>query len=224
MGGPQISLMIQQDRGLGIGPGTMLRWARHHCVLVDGYTRGLAINVGPGRSTDEKYPKIGGRGHWLFSVPDSGTRFLLLSWDVSPSKMSHGACGLFGAASARAGGVVPAIPAGDKPAAFSKAFKKAFYRRRPPQPVHFAEGHIKNEHSDNNARERFNGTIRDHPGGIRRFGRTESAHIASYAVHYNFVRPRMGLGGVTPANAAGITAEGAVVWRTLIQNAAPAAS
>ncbi len=105
-----------------------------------------------------------GRGRWLLPVLDSGTRFLPLSWDVSPSKTTMTHARLFGAASARAGGVVPAIPAGDKLAAFSKAFKKVSYRRRPPQPVHFAESHIKNEHSDNNAHERFNGTIRDSSG------------------------------------------------------------
>ena len=122
------------------------------------------------------------------------------------------------------GGAVPAILVSDKLAAFSKAFKKVFYRRRSPQPVHFAESHIKNERSNNNAHERFNGTVRDHLGSIRRFGKTESAHVTSYAVHYNFVRPHMGLGGATPANAAGITVGGAVTWRTLIQNAALAAS
>ncbi len=120
--------------------------------------------------------------------------------------MNYDACRLFGAALDRAGGVVPAILVSDKLAAFSKAFKKVFYRRRSPQPVHFTESHIKNECSNNNAHERFNGTVRDHLGSIRRFGKTEFAHITSYAIHYNFVRPHMGLDGATPANAAGITA------------------
>ena len=195
-----------------------MRWAQYYCVL-DRYTQSLAINVGPRWSTDEKYLKINGKGHWLFSVLDSGTRFLL-SWDVSPSKPNYDACKLFDAAVDRAGNVVPAILASDKLAVFSKAFKKIFYRRKSPQPIHFAESHIKNERSNNNAHERFNGTIKDHLGNIRRFGKIESAHVMSYVVYYNFVRPHMGLDGATPANAAGIIVEGAVIWRTLIENAA----
>ena len=222
MSAPQISLIIRQDKGLNVCHSTIQSWAEHYCVLVDKYTRNLSINAGFRWSTDEKFLKILGKDHWLFTVMDSGTRFVM-SWDVSPHKFGYDARRLFGDALDRAGHM-PAILVSDGLQQFKKAFRKVFYKKSSPQPVHFAESHIRNQFSNNNGHERFNGTITDHLSGVRRMGRTESAHTRAYMIHYNFVRPHKGLGGITPARAAGICIDGISIWRTLVCNAALAAT
>ena len=147
---------------------------------------------------------------------------LILSWDVSLYKMNYNASELFRNAARRARHL-PAILVSDRLRVFGKAFRKIFYRRKSPQPVHFAESHIKNERSNNNAHERLNGIIADHLP-IRGLQRMDSTHVRSLLIHYNFIRPHAGLGGITPARAAGINVSGSCSWRVLIQNAALAAT
>ena len=75
----------------------------------------------------------------------------------------------------------------------------------------------------NNTHERFNGMIADCLGHIRGLKNADSAQIRAFLIHYNFVRPHAGLGGITPAWAAGIHINGMGIWRTLINHATLAA-
>ncbi|MCE2508700.1 MAG: hypothetical protein J4G04_05305, partial [Nitrosopumilaceae archaeon] len=59
--------------------------------------------------------------------------------------------------------------------------------------------------------------------GCRGLQKADSALVRAAILHYNFVRPHLGLGGRTPAAAARITIRGDV-WLTLIQNAALASA
>jgi len=38
-------------------------------------------------------------------------------------------------------------------------------------------------------------------------------------IYYNFIRPHMGLGGATPAEAAGVGVDGKNKWMALVKNA-----
>lgn len=40
-----------------------------------------------------------------------------------------------------------------------------------------------------------------------------------YPIYHNYIRPHMGLNGMTPAEACGVKIEGDNKWMTLIQNA-----
>ena len=150
------------------------------------------------------------------------TRFVL-SWDISPEKINYCARTLLEGAAARAGHV-SIIFVTDRLQAFSSAFRKVFWRSRNPQPVHFRESHIRNRLCNNNCHERFNGTRSERLGTARGIQRTDSTLVAASLLHYNFVRPHRGLGGITPAGAAGITVRGSNTWLTLIQHAALAAA
>ena len=71
----------------------------------------------------------------------------------------------------------------------------------------------------NNGHERFNGELGDVLKGVRGIKKCESPLFKLLIVHHNFIKPHLGLGGMTPAKAAGITIKGPP-WRTLIACAA----
>jgi transposase InsO family protein len=67
--------------------------------------------------------------------------------------------------------------------------------------------------------ESFNGTVRSREKVMRSLKREDSTILDGYQIFHNHVRPHMGLGGKTPAEACGIKVEGQDKWMTLIQNA-----
>ena len=217
---PQIALALQESLRIRIAPITIRRWTVHYCLRVEQHASTLNINAGFKWSTDEKYLKIHGKRHWLFAVMDVTTRFIL-SWDVSTTKQGYNACRLFAKAQNRAGHL-PVIFVSDGLHRFKTAFCKIFKSVKMPS-YHFREIHMKKEHVNNNIHERFNGMIADLLGRIRGLKNADSAQIRAVLIHYNFVRPHAGLGGITPARAAGIHINGMNSWRTLINHAALAA-
>jgi hypothetical protein len=69
----------------------------------------------------------------------------------------------------------------------------------------------------------FNGSVVELKEGMTKVMRAlrtlESATLDGQRIYYNHMRPHQGLGGKTPAEAAGIGTEGENKWLTLIQNA-----
>ena len=61
---------------------------------------------------------------------------------------------------------------------------------------------------DINTMERFNGTVRAFLDRMRCFKRANTQLLDGFRVHYDHVRPRDGLGGTAPGEAAGITVNG----------------
>ena len=79
---------------------------------------------------------------------------------------------------------------------------------------------MNNEFCNNNAHERFNGTLSDRLRNARGLQREDAALIKAFMIQYNFVKPHTALKGRTPAEAARIAIRGKNKWRVLIQNAA----
>jgi len=55
---------------------------------------------------------------------------------------------------------------------------------------------------------------------MRGLKNTDSPIVAGMQIYHNYIRPHEGLGGKTPADAAGINVEGSNKWLTIIQHAA----
>ena len=70
-----------------------------------------------------------------------------------------------------------------------------------------------------NKMERQNGEVRDREKVARGLKNEDSPIIEGFPIFHNFIREHEGLGGRTPAEAAGIKVEGQNKWLTLIQNA-----
>ncbi|MGC2425840.1 MAG: hypothetical protein WA421_02290 [Nitrososphaeraceae archaeon] len=66
--------------------------------------------------------------------------------------------------------------------------------------------------------ERFNGEARDREKVMRGLKKKDSPILTGYQIFHNYVRPHMGLNGMTPAEMCGIKIEGQNKWLTLIQN------
>ena len=167
---------------------------------------------------DEIYFKVQGRPRWMFGVMDAETK-LIIAHDTAQDKFKYDAAGLFEAA-VRAAGRRPDVLITDGLAGFKTGYTKAMYTKAMPRTVHVADVGIRDRHSANNAYERFNGEIRDRIARVRGFKSQNPALLGMLIIYHNFMRPHGGLGGRTPAEAAGITISGLDKWRTLIGHAA----
>lgn len=54
---------------------------------------------------------------------------------------------------------------------------------------------------------------------MRGLKRKDTPILTGYQIFHNYVRPHMGLNGMTPSEKCGIIIEGKDKWKTLIQNA-----
>ncbi len=71
-----------------------------------------------------------------------------------------------------------------------------------------------------NTQERLNGELADRFRSTRGINSEDMLIFRVVALHHNFAKPHEGMDGRTPAEAAGIDAQGAGKWQTLMQNAA----
>ena len=106
--------------------------------------------------------------------------------------------------------------------AYETAFGHAFAPKNPLHPdcEHIREIHLRDQKRNNNIEERLNGEIRDREKTFRGLKKADSAIIANIVLYHNHFRPHRGLGGSTPAEAAGIKINGQNRWLTVIGNAA----
>ena len=62
---------------LGVHRTTVQRWADRYVGMVDRYASGLRVGAGRKWSSDEKFVRVAGADHWVFTVMDMATRFVL---------------------------------------------------------------------------------------------------------------------------------------------------
>ena len=187
-----ITLVLDQQMTLKVHRASVQRWADRYVRLVERYAGRLRPSTGGVWSCDEKFARVRGADHWVFTVMDTASRFIL-SWDVSPRKLTYDAVSLFGRARDRAG-CIPRIFKTDGLHPFRPAFRKAFWRRRGPRPFHFRESHIRNRRCTNNGQQRFNGTLGEFLDGTRGLQRTDSTLVRRQpaALQFHSATPRAG--------------------------------
>ena len=86
-----------------------------------------------------------------------------------------------------------------------------------------ADAGINGKHIDNNKRERLNGEFKDCMSRSRGFNSLVSRLVMIHILCHNFIH-KTGSRKVTPAEAAGVIVAGPDRFKTLIQNAALAAT
>ena len=147
---------------------------------------------------------------------DLATRFIL-AWGVSSTKEDYNAVPLLRRARDMAG-KIPRVFITDDLDQYHIAFKRMFRTLKGIRSVHIRDIHIRNLICNTNKQERLNGELAGHFKYARGINKEESLIFRIAVLHHNYIKPHAGIGGRTPAEAAGIDIRGSDKWLTLIQN------
>ncbi len=207
--------------GVRVHADTITRILEHYSEAVQKYTETLKPPcVGDKWGCDEKHQKVRGKEWYITAIMDLPTRFIL-SWDTTPTKEKYDAAPLLRRARDVAG-KIPRLFITDGLEQYHIAFKKVFRTLKGLKSIHIRDIHIRNLICNTNKQERLNGGLAGHFKYARGINKEESLIFRMAILHHNYIKPHGGIGGRTPAEAAGIDIRGADRWRTLIQNAVSA--
>ena len=200
---------------------TISRWLEHYVGMVEWYTHPIRPpNLGSELGADEKRQDIRGGESYFVMAMDLATRFIL-AWETTADKMGYDATRLLEAAKAKAGRPYPILKT-DGLSGYHAAFKRVFGSLK-GFFIHIRDIHIRNAFPNTNRQERVNSTFAGHTKPARGINSENSLVYRIFILNYNYIRLHGGIGGRTPAEAAGIIIRGHDKWMTLIQNAAGAA-
>jgi putative transposase len=203
-------------QGVNINHNTVYRWIKKYVGLMGKYLEQIKPNVGDAWRTDELFVKVKGDMKYLYALMDDETRFWIAQ-QVADTKYTANINPLFHKGK-QVTGKRPNTLISDGAPNFNDSFKKEFYTNTTPRTRHISHIRLQGDYN-NNKMERLNGEVRDREKVMRGLKRKDTPILAGYQIFHNYVRPHMGLDGMTPAEKCGIVIEGKDKWRTLIQNA-----
>ena len=210
---------LLEDDDIEVSGRNVQRWVDKYPKMIEAFSRLLKIQGGDVVSVDEKHFKSNGKSMWFFNTMCSPTRFIL-STDTADDKLNYNADGLFADMLKRLSRH-PRMILSDCLRGFGNAFKKILATNPVPESIHINNLALKGKHIDNNMHERQSGSLAERlNGGTHGFGSDHPGLFSMYVVYYNFLRSHMGIGGITPAEKAGIIISGKDKLRTLIRCAA----
>jgi transposase-like protein len=196
---------------------TVWNWIEKYTALMDKYLDKITPQVSDTWRADELFLKVKGNMKYLYALMDDQTRFWIAQ-EVAETKFTADLKPLFKLGKKTAH-KQPKTLITDGAPNFHEAFNDEFYTAKlANRPEHIREIRM-NGQVHNNKMERMNGEIRDRERVMRTLEKADSPILKGMEIYHNFVRPHMALKGKTPAEAAGITVEGANKWVTIIQNA-----
>ncbi len=204
-------------QGADVSHQTVYNWINKYTKLMKAYLDKITPQVGDAWRADEVWTKINGDMKYLFALIDDESRFLIAK-EVANSKELHDASSLFRQAK-QVTQTKPKVIITDGLMSYHDAYMKEFWtQKRENRPLHIRHIHLKGD-MNNNKMERFNGEFRDREKVMRGIKKDDSVMFDGYQMYHNFIRPHMGLEGLTPAEKCGIKINGNNKWLTLIQNA-----
>jgi transposase-like protein len=203
----EVSRHLAASRGNYVNRATVFRWWQRYTKAAVEMFSDYQAHTGKIWAADETVLSVrGGKTKegsentiWFWDCIDEDSRFLLGS-HMSNTRTIRDAEALFNEA-ARRSTTAPRFIVTDKLNAYLDGIERVFGSES--QHVQ-SRGMASSTH--NNIIERFRGTIKERTKVMRDLKGPESARLVmdGWLVHYNFFRPHMGLGGKTPAEAAGI--------------------
>ena len=161
---------------------------------------------------------INGDLKWLWNLMDNDTRFLL-ACQVHKHREVKDVREVFREAKERAK-TMPLAVVHDGLRSYDKAFNKEFFTLANPRVQNIRC--VGDKARFNQLIERLQGTFGERDKIMRAFDNDDSAKefAEAFKIWYNFLRPHMGLNGLTPAEKAGIQLGlGENRWETLIKQA-----
>ncbi|MDG6979455.1 MAG: IS1/IS6 family transposase [Nitrososphaerota archaeon] len=208
---------LKNVEGIEVTQPAVHKWIRKYIAAMKEYLDKFTPQLGAMWHSDETIinvrkttpMKIGnenfeGQYSWMWNLMDHETRFLIAS-EVTKHREIEDARKVLSEAKDVANGQRPDFVITDKLPAYKEAITKEFYTNANPKTQHVRLKNIK-EGTNNNIIERLHGTIKERTKVMRGMDTDESAKLLleGQRLHYNYLRPHMGLKGKTPAEAAGI--------------------
>jgi len=200
----KIARQIKMDYGVAPSHMTVYRWITRYTKKAVEKLADVPVQVGPTWVADETVVKLkskGGENIWFWDAIVDKTKFLLAS-HLSETRTTRDAKTLMERAERRAQ-AAPRTIVTDKLRSYLDAVELTWGAdAKHVKTSPFVRG--KSEDSTR-AIERFHGTLKDRTKVMRALWNKRTARLAldGWLVHYNFFRPHSGLGGKTPAEAAG---------------------
>ncbi len=150
-------------RGIRVSRSTVGRWVDEYGRIIEDLWRGMTLPVGYTWHVDEVRFRCMGQSMWLFGVMDAQTR-IIISYEISPDKISYNATGLFGDAVAAAGRH-PDTLVTDGLHGFGAWYARAMYTAAKPRTVHVSGVGI--VPAKKNGKSRDGSKSIDHPAAPR---------------------------------------------------------
>ena len=194
-----ISLILRTVWGISVSHTTISNWCTRFAPLFDNIRIELLplLNLNSDEwHADETVVKVAGRKHYLWFVVDAETRFVIGS-HLSPYRSSPQAVSILAEAK-RCG--TPKALVSDRYAAYKVPMKALL-----PETQHIRVESFKDDIS-NNLIECFHKQFKAWYKTKQGFSSFDTANnlIAMFLFFFNFVRPHSALGGLTPAQVAGL--------------------
>lgn len=197
---------LKQFYNLNVNPTTPMRWIKKYLKLLSRYSEKHKANVSNIWHSDEMTVNVRKNGEkkyheWIWNVMDSQTRYLL-ACRITEKRFVEDALKPLEDAKKHAK-KRPDVIVTDGLKAYKSAILKTFYQRSAEMPnPHFRLKDFETK-PNNNIVERLNATVRERLKVMRGIENRDDFTNA-FLVYYNYIRPHMSLGGMTPAQLAKI--------------------
>ena len=209
---------IHEEKKVKVSSRTIQRWVDHYSRLVEAFSKNPEIKGGNAISVDEKHYKSKDKARWMARAICMATHFILVS-DHWPDKLNYDATHFMEKIVEQLGGF-PILLLSDKLRGYKKGYKNTMWAELEPTTMHIPDARINNKHINNNRHERHNGDTERRKKGSRGFNSDVPGLLVLDEIYHSFLRRHMGLGGLTPAEKAGITIPRPDKLRTMIRCAA----
>jgi transposase-like protein len=198
----QIAEHLEATRGVRVSHGAVYCWISKYVKLVSRYVDNFEARTSDRWHADETLVKVQGRHMVIWGLLDNETR-LLIATHISGRRGEEDAEALVAKGLGKSQGK-PAELVTDGLTSYDAAVGKVFANGGLNRLLHL-RGPL--TESLNNKMERLWRTVKTRvkPMGGFHSGEGAKRFADGFAVHYNFVRPHMALGGKTPAQVSGLS-------------------
>lgn len=204
-----ISQTFNDKMEVDIPKSTFWRWVIKYTDITTPYVKSnKPTNIGDKWVADETMIKSRGKKKWLWAIIDKRTRYLL-ACNFTTVRTIKEATKLFYDAYYFAG-KKPLVIYTDKMKAYLRAFNRVFYSRYSEDRAHHFQSKGFESKTNINLIERWHEYIKQRTKIMRYLKNDDSAFtiLQGIITHYNYFWEHSSIGGITPAEKAGIDIQG----------------